>query len=339
MTDIVDKLSEYIAIAKEDGTLTYVNASFLKRFGLNKGQNILTIFKKDDQNIFYKNLIKVVKESGSYSNYMRFLSSDGTIVFCWLHVFEHDNQLVYEIFDLEKTKSHTININDENYANLLKYMSEGLAHSIRNPIMSAGGMLKRIREKLPKDSYDSLKNYLDIVERSLYRILNIIANIEVVTGALPTSLKRVSLAEVLWNLKYDLSTEEIEIELAVDEDVELYADSLHLRFVFEEIVKNAIDVLQETGGKIEIHLTKEGNNAVISIKDNGPGIDKDKLPLVMIPFYSTKPSNMGIGLSLARFIVEGYGGTIHIESQKGEGTTVRVVLPIEKRNILRRELL
>ncbi len=337
--NLLDRLDESIIIVDKDYSVSYINNSARSIFPIEKNQHIKGIFKKDDRDIFFLNLMRIVEKYGKYSNFIRFLNKEDKMLFCWFNVFRCEEGIVFEIFDLSKTERGSLNIGDDNYVKLLKYMSEGVAHSIRNPIMAAGGMLNRLKNKLPKDVSDSVLSYIDVVEKSLYRIIHIIANIETVSNSLPVTLKKINLNKTVKDaaVKY-FNYDNVNIEFSEYDDIELFADSSHIAFVIEEILKNAYDASEKKDLKIEIEIKKDRDRAIITISDNGPGINEEEIPLVMIPFYSTKPSNMGVGLSLSKFIVEGYGGKINITSEIGEGTVVVIDLPIEKRNVLRREV-
>jgi signal transduction histidine kinase len=341
MLDLLESLEEFIVITKKDGTINYCNSSFAAKFELSIGDNIKEILKNDDKEIFFRNLIYIVEKYGKYNNFMRFLiPSNKSLIFCWLHAFLYKGDVVFEIFDLTQVEKRDSNINNEAYAKLLKYMSEGVAHSIRNPIMSAGGMLNRLKQKLPEDSKEKLIPYIDVVEKSLYRIMSIIADIEIISNSLPATLKKLNINRLIENIiEKHKNRSNIEFKLDLEDNLELYADDMHITFVIEEILKNAFDAIGGNKGTIEIQAKKEGQSIIIIICDNGKGIDEDNIPLVMIPFYSTKPSNMGIGLSLTKFVVEGYKGSIALYSKLDEGTKVIIELPIEKRDRLRKAVL
>jgi two-component system nitrogen regulation sensor histidine kinase NtrY len=92
--------------------------------------------------------------------------------------------------------------------------------------------------------------------------------------------------------------------------------------VLINLLKNAIQAFDEQSDK-EINLTAYSNEkgrAVISVKDNGAGIDPDALEKIFIPFFSTKKSGSGIGLSLSKQIMRQHEGNITVKSSLGEGT-------------------
>jgi len=111
---------------------------------------------------------------------------------------------------------------------------------------------------------------------------------------------------------------------------------LQLRHLFSNLLDNAI-YAAPTNGKIEIAIEAEGPNAVVSIRDNGKGINPEHLPKLFEPFSTTKEFHgTGVGLWVAREIAEKHNGSIMAESSTEipyQGTTFRVVLDgIPKQN-------
>ncbi len=93
----------------------------------------------------------------------------------------------------------------------------------------------------------------------------------------------------------------------------------------KNVVSNSIKYTQEKG-KIEIEATKEGRNVHIKIKDNGRGIKKEELEKIFEPFYTSSEGGVGLGLAIAKSIIEGHGGEIWAESEPGKGTTFHILL-------------
>ncbi len=337
MWGFLDKLTDAIVAFDKDKSVRYVNAAAKDIFGISEGSSVLEILKEDDKTVFLDNIMKLADKNEPYSNFMRFLNKDKDLLFCWLNVFKWDDNYVFEIFDLSPVDARAEGITDSSYVKILKYMSVGISHSIRNPIMSAGGMLSRIKAKIKdidgKDA-EKLIKYIEIVEKSLYRIISIIANIEVVSNSLPVKLQRVDVPDVILSV-VERYKDRAEFELDMKKTY-VYADKMHIGFVVEEIIKNSLDAIEnQDDGKIGIKVLESGRLVFIEIEDNGRGMSKEELSLTTIPFYSTKPSNMGIGLSLAKFIIEGYRGEISIESEERKGTKVTIAIPSEKRSDIR----
>ena len=122
----------------------------------------------------------------------------------------------------------------------------------------------------------------------------------------------------------------IEISLCKDPslpDVEHDSDQIHQ--VLLNLLLNAEQAI-DRNGKITVTLERQGANAVVEVADNGRGIAPEHLPNIFRPFYTTKGDGTGLGLSLARRIVEDHQGRIDVTSVVGKGTTFAVVLPLQR---------
>lgn len=123
--------------------------------------------------------------------------------------------------------------------------------------------------------------------------------------------------------KKELADRSIKISFAVDtEQLKVTADKTMIEQVLINLVKNAIQAFDEEQDKaIALRgYTNEKGGVVISIKDNGPGIEPEALEKIFIPFFSTKKTGSGIGLSLSRQIMRQHEGSVTVKSRIGEGT-------------------
>jgi signal transduction histidine kinase len=83
------------------------------------------------------------------------------------------------------------------------------------------------------------------------------------------------------------------------------------------------------GGEIRVNLTREGEQAVIQVSDTGRGISPEALPKIFKPFFTTRSEGTGLGLSLAKGIVQSHGGNIEASSTLGKGSQFKIWLPID----------
>lgn len=104
-------------------------------------------------------------------------------------------------------------------------------------------------------------------------------------------------------------------------------DAEHLRRAITSLLINAAEALDGTDGSVKLSTTAREGCVVITVKDEGPGMDPEVLEHVFDPFFSTKFLGRGLGLSAARGIVKEHGGEMLVESEPGRGTTVSVFLP------------
>lgn len=113
---------------------------------------------------------------------------------------------------------------------------------------------------------------------------------------------------------------QIEVNLDLQDGLVLYADSNLIQQVLINLIKNSIHALADTDEK-EIRITgrTDGSEILISVKDNGCGIDKENMENIFIPFYTTRKEGSGIGLSLAKQIMRLHNGQISVKSEPGKG--------------------
>jgi signal transduction histidine kinase len=128
-------------------------------------------------------------------------------------------------------------------------------------------------------------------------------------------------------------------QIAVERDYDRSLPKLSLRGselnqVWTNLLDNAIDTLCENGGSgtITVRTRREGDQVLVEVADDGPGIPDDVRERIFDPFFTTKPAGSGTGLGLdtaRRIVEERHRGTLAVESEPGRGTTFRVWLPVE----------
>jgi signal transduction histidine kinase len=111
-------------------------------------------------------------------------------------------------------------------------------------------------------------------------------------------------------------------------------DRVHLQQVLLNLISNGMDSIDEAGRKVRriaVTAVCDGAQAVeIAVSDSGLGIPTDKLEQVFGSFFSTKPTGMGMGLSISRTLVETHGGRLWAENLDGGGARLRFTLPVAK---------
>ena len=116
----------------------------------------------------------------------------------------------------------------------------------------------------------------------------------------------------------------------------LRLDQGRMAQVIDNVIQNAIEAMSETGGTLSAILSRRsmatGEGAVcLEFRDTGKGIHPTLIGRIFDPFFTTKASGTGLGLSICHELVRAHQGDIHVESREGQGTTVRILLPLETR--------
>ena len=115
----------------------------------------------------------------------------------------------------------------------------------------------------------------------------------------------------------------------VEPGVVAFADGQKLRQVFTNVMKNALEAVdgKRSEGRVEVNLVAAGDRATVEVADNGVGIAVEDRDRIFLPFFTTKPSGTGLGMSIVKKIVDLHGGDVVVESAPGRGTRVRISIP------------
>jgi signal transduction histidine kinase len=211
-------------------------------------------------------------------------------------------------------------------------LAAGLAHEIRNPLAGIAGVIEIIGRDLPASS--PARAVVKEVRQEVMQINRIVSDLLECARPKPpeTRLSDINATvehAVLFARQQALS-KSIDIEFRnspLPLDVE--HDSNQVNQVLLNLLLNSIQSIDHSG-KITVTVERHDGVAAIAITDTGRGIAPEHLPHIFRPFYTTKGNGTGLGLSLARRIVEEHGGRIEVSSTPGHGSTFTVFLPLRR---------
>jgi signal transduction histidine kinase len=229
-----------------------------------------------------------------------------------------------------KGKSSSADIN-----NISTWVSS-LAHEIKNPLNTI-----RLNIDLLKEDWQNSENSqdekvirrLNIMDKEISRLEQILNDFLRYARLPMPNPEKYNLALILDEL-LDFSEPEarqlkIDVKRYYNRDLpELYIDRSQIKQALINILINAYQSMPD-GGVLVIQVIKLDSALQIDISDNGNGIPEDKLDQIFNLFYSTKEDGTGLGLPIARRIIEMHNGEIKVKSQIGKGTTFSVFLPIK----------
>jgi len=210
-------------------------------------------------------------------------------------------------------------------------LAAGLAHEIRNPLAGIAGVIEIIGRDLPSTS--PARAVVKDVRLEIVQINRILTDLLETARPHPPQICRSNLNTTVEHAvmlaRQQVLSKPIKIELQQAADLpEVEHDSDQIHQVLLNILLNAVQSM-DGAGDIRVEIVSRDEYASVAISDSGKGIPPQNLAHIFRPFYTTKGNGTGLGLSLARRIVEEHHGLIEVASVVGKGTKFTVLLPFQ----------
>jgi len=214
-------------------------------------------------------------------------------------------------------------------------ISAGMAHEIRNPLVSIGGFARRVHKQVQDDS--PLKEYLNVIvdeverlEKTLRDILDFSQESEVANFQLWNLHKTIE--EAFSYLRLEFEDSNVNVVKEFSEIPLIYGDHRQIRHLFFNLFLNAKQAMK-TGGTLKVRTyfymeEKDRQCVKVEVNDTGGGIPLNILQNIFNPFFTTKAQGTGLGLSIAHRIIKRHRGDIDVENKPGEGASFIVTFPV-----------
>jgi two-component system, NtrC family, nitrogen regulation sensor histidine kinase NtrY len=214
----------------------------------------------------------------------------------------------------------------EAWQNLTKVLRHEIMNTV-TPIVSLSETmrdiidtdLKEVSGHQQEEGVKDLKNAITTVINRSKGIMNFVNAYREFTNIPLPNVSELQVSQVFEELdslyEYDI------IEFKIEQNFKLLADSDQIGQVLINLIKNAVEATQNIQNpKITIKAYTTHQNRIIEVTDNGIGIDNDTIDKIFVPFFTTKPTGTGIGLSLSRQIIQMHGGRLEYEAIKPQGS-------------------
>ncbi len=210
---------------------------------------------------------------------------------------------------------------------VLGQLAAGLAHEIRNPLGAISGSVELVRDAEALGDED--RGLLDSVVREVDRLNELVSTMLEIGRPTTPERRDVDLAalarEVVTLASRHPAANARTIALVADDPVRVSADPAQLRQVIWNLVKNALQ-FTAVGGEVSVSVKRSDDRVRLDVSDQGPGIGAADLPRIFDMFFTKRRHGVGLGLALAKQLVEGHGGQIRVATTPGSGTTFSIEL-------------
>ena len=231
--------------------------------------------------------------------------------------------VIHDITTLKKSEKATL---QSEKLSATQRLVRTLAHEVRNPLNNIYLSLEHL---VPEIKEEDTKFYLDIITRNSKRISSLIT--ELLDSSRPTEieLEQIVLQTVLDESiaaamdRINLKRIALDVQYTSAEAV-IMGDFNKLKIAFVNIIINAIEAMKEDEGKLLININEDTLNYYIHFRDNGMGISEENIIKLFEPYYTSKPSGMGLGLSSTLNIIRSHGAFIEVNSIQSLGSTFTI---------------
>ena len=217
----------------------------------------------------------------------------------------------------------------EAWQKLIRVLTHEIMNSI-TPIISLSETLSErgIPKLLGEKEYSIMLQAMQTIHRRSKGLLEFVENYRRLTRIPTPVCTKVSITELCMDLKKLFPEEYIHFEIP-SSDLTLYIDRAQIEQVFINLLKNAREACGRQSDKdirVEVIISPAGNK-LLTVSDNGEGILPDVLDKIFVPFFTTKTSGSGIGLSLCKQIMTLHEGSINVKSESGKGSKFILTFP------------
>ncbi|MBW1916644.1 MAG: PAS domain S-box protein [Deltaproteobacteria bacterium] len=352
--NIFEALQEGLLLIGPGGTVINLNPAAERILGIRReelqgkswGQILLAFPQNDD---FNQAILDIVQNRGVQAHKeVSYLCPDGTerqllLITSYLENPDHHGQvLAVSVLLHDQSELYALREQERKLINELKRLyqlglmsltriSQGVAHELRNPVMTIGGFARRLARKLPGD--EQLQSYIKYIIDSAERLEKLVQRVQEFCELPEPVLLPEEVVEVVTEAAAPFA------EMAKNQGVKLifennlppdYQHYLDRRLIIRalaSLIRNALEAMPG-GGTLTLRTGVGLHWLMIEVIDTGGGIRPEDRPFIFNPFFSTNPAKIGMDLTIAERILWEHRGNIFLENLPGQGATFGLYLPI-----------
>ncbi len=333
---VVEDQTELVCRFLPDGRLTFVNQAYCRFFGKSREElltaSFIPLIPDEDHKIVADAYSSINFENPVITYEHRVINYSGELRWTqWTDRGIFQNGQLVELQSVGRDTTDARNLSHHitrlSHLNLVGEVAASIGHEIRNPMTTVRGLLQLLGEN---DEYRSDKHFFALMIEELDRANEILSEflalakdrlVELKPGNLNAVVRGISPLIQAGALARDKT-----VNIMLERLLEVLIDSKEIRQLILNLCNNGLEAMQ-AGGTLTIKTCRDKEAVLLSIEDEGHGIDSEHLDKIGMPFFTTKPMGTGLGLSICFGIAERHRAAINIKSGSN-GTCVTVSFPV-----------
>jgi len=242
-------------------------------------------------------------------------------------IFYNQHSHLQQIKNLEAEVARRENLS------ALGNLAATVAHEVRNPLNAISMGLQRLKAEFrPTQDENQYSRFIEIMRGEVQRLNSIVEQFLSLARPLVLKFETISMDDLLQELvlfaEGDAESSKVKINLQTSPNLpSVRADRNYLKQLLLNLILNGIQAMPD-GGQLTVQAGTSRKNLTLTIRDEGVGIDPEVISRIYEPYFTTKTNGSGLGLPIARRIVEAHGGELSVTSEAGRGSSFHVTLPI-----------
>jgi len=347
LAHLTNTINEALITTDAAGRIQFVNRAASKMWGYSaealKGKDIHFLIRGEARTLLYRDVVKDTLRMGRVDGDFHFRKKDkGTFPGYLSSSVIRENKrvtgIVVVVSDLTKLYEIERRLKQSEKLASLGRVVEGIAHEVRNCLTSLGGFARRLRKATRDDPEhdNSTRIIMDDVER-LEKMVKEIEEYVRFSKFYTFQFSRVDILEVIHRAHKRVETQlpddalkKVTFRVSKDKDIpRIKGDPVALEEIFYNLILNGYEAMP-SGGKVNVSVKNLKSAVSVVVTDTGVGIREADLSEIFNPFFSSKTSGAGMGLSKVGFLVEEHLGSVTVTSEPKKGSTFEVFLPVER---------
>jgi two-component system sporulation sensor kinase A len=332
---LLESMSEHIAVLDSELRYVLANDALTRSVKIPReqllGKKLTEIFPGIEKSAFFEAGQRVMKSRKPATLTDEYSFEDGQTRWFETHIYPVPEGIMYVATDITKRKQMEEALLKSQRLGAIGELAAMVGHDLRNPLTGIAGATYNLKRHLGKRIDIETREALKIIEQDIRYSDKIINDLLEYSREIHLEVRETTAKSITRDALAHLSVpRKIHLADSTKNQPRIMVDTEKMRRVFVNLIKNAVDAMPK-GGTLRIASKKSDGNLEIVLADTGTGMTRETIDRLWSPLFTTKAKGMGLGLPIAKRLVEAHGGSIRVESKVGKGSAFTVTLPVRSK--------